>query len=117
MLEQAPLALHDGLSSQGSDVAQSQDGSAVGDDAHQVGLARVHVGSGRIGGYLATGCGHTGRIGQREVLLGMKGLDGQDFKFAGTGGAMVGQRFCVEIVSHVVPLLGLEKNGKSKAVP
>ena len=43
-LEEDPFPLHDRLAGQGAEVAEAQDGGAVGDDRHQVALGGVLVG-------------------------------------------------------------------------
>ena len=43
-LEEDALAFHDRLAGQGAEVAEAQDGGAVGDDRHQVALGGVLVG-------------------------------------------------------------------------
>ena len=63
-LEQAALAFHDRLGGQRADVAKTEHGRAVGDDADQVG-ARGHFGSRRrIFDDQVTGCSNTRRVGQ-----------------------------------------------------
>ena len=42
-LEEQALALHHGLAAHGTDIAQSEDGCAVGDDCHKVALVSVLV--------------------------------------------------------------------------
>src|SRR5690606_8468536 len=41
LLEEAALALHDGLGGKRADVAQAEHGRAIGDDAHQVGTGGI----------------------------------------------------------------------------
>ncbi len=68
-LEQAALAFHHRLGRQRADVAQAQDGRAVGDHPHEV-AARGEVGRERgLGLNVKTGIGHARRIGQRQVAL------------------------------------------------
>ena len=69
-LEQKGLSLHYGLAGEGSDVAQAEDGRAVGDDGHEIALVGVFVGILRMVLDLQAGVGHTGRIGQGKVVLG-----------------------------------------------
>jgi hypothetical protein len=62
-LEEHALAFHDGLARQGTDVAQTQHGSAIGDHGHQVALGSVFVGQLRILLDGQAGLCHTGRVG------------------------------------------------------
>ncbi|MNQ80878.1 hypothetical protein D3C85_958760 [compost metagenome] len=93
LLEQAALAFHDRLGGQRTDVAQAQDGGAVGDHAHQV-AARGVLGRGVIA-LLEDGhasCRHAGGIGQGQVVLVGQGLGRDDRDFAGGGIGVVVQR-------------------------
>ena len=76
LLEEDALALHDGHARQGTDVAQTQDGGAVGDDGHHVLAAGQGEGLGRVLLDLQAGGGHAGGVGQRQVLLGLDGAAG-----------------------------------------
>ena len=49
-LEEQRLTLHDGLAGVGTDIAQSEDGSPVGDDADEVTLRRIAIGSAGVFG-------------------------------------------------------------------
>ena len=47
LLEEIPLAFHDRLAGERADVAEPEDGGAVGDDGDEVALGRVLVGERR----------------------------------------------------------------------
>ena len=69
LTKQRRLSLHDRQSGLRSDVAQTQDRRAVGDDGHAATLPRqVPRGSGICGDHL-TGTRHSGRVGDREIVL------------------------------------------------
>ena len=69
-LEEDRLALHHRDGGGGPEVAEAEDGGAVGDDRHEVGLGRRLVD--RLGalGDRADRVGHPGRVGEAEVVLG-----------------------------------------------
>ncbi len=94
-LEQHRLALHHWLGRQGSEVAQPEDGGAVGDHRHQVALGGVVVGGVGILGDLAHRGGDARGIGQRQVPLGAHRLGGVHPDLPGGGEAMEGQRLFV----------------------
>ena len=81
-LEQNALAFHDRLGSQWAEVAQAQDGGAVGDDRYQVALAGVLVGQFGIATDFANGLGHAWAVGQRQITGGGSGLGEFDAQFA-----------------------------------
>ena len=72
--EQDGLALHHRLGRHVAEVAEAEDGRAVGDDGDQIALGRIVVGLVRIGGDRQHRDGHARRIGQRQVALGRHGL-------------------------------------------
>src|SRR5690606_31350136 len=83
-LEQHGLAFHHGLGGQGADVAQAQDGRAVGDHADQVAAPGVAEGIVVVvDDRLACG-GDAGRISQGEVPLVGELFGGSDGDFSGT---------------------------------
>ena len=49
-LEEQRLTLHDGLAGVGTDIAQSEDGSPVGDDTDEVTFRRIAIGSAGVFG-------------------------------------------------------------------
>ena len=69
LLEQDGLAFHHRLGGQRADVAQAQHGGAVGNHGHQVAARRVAEGVGRVLHDLFARGSHTGRVGQREIVL------------------------------------------------
>jgi hypothetical protein len=64
-LEQHCLAFHHGLCRQRAEIAEAENGGAVGDDGDEVALHGVVVGAARIFGDRQHRHGHTRRIGQR----------------------------------------------------
>ena len=83
-LEQHGLAFHDGLGSERAEVAEAENGRAVGDDGDHVAAGRIFVGSGRIGGDRLDRHGDTRRIGKREVALGRHRLGRRDLQLSRT---------------------------------
>ena len=73
-LEERGLALHHRDGRQGAEVAQTEDGRAVGDHGHEVALARQREGGFGLGGDFLDRLGHAGRIGQAQILLGFQRL-------------------------------------------
>ena len=80
-LKQHALALHNGHSGLRADVAQAEHGGAVGDDGAQVVAAGELIGLVDILLDLQTGLGHTGGVGQRQVLFVFYGNNGVDLNF------------------------------------
>ena len=66
--EQYAFAFHHGFAGQCADVAQTQNGGAVGDDGDQVAFGGVFVGVLRVGMDFHTGSGDARRIRQCQVL-------------------------------------------------
>ena len=71
-----------GLLASAPAVAQAQDGSPIGEDGHQVAFGGVLVGSFRILFDIQHRDGHTGRIGQAQVALGIHRLGRDDGNLA-----------------------------------
>jgi hypothetical protein len=67
--EQDGLALHHRLGRHVAEVAEAEDGGAVGDDGDQIALGRVVVGLVDVLGDGQDRHGHARRIGQRQVPL------------------------------------------------
>ena len=70
-LEEDPFPLHDRLARQRAEIAEAEDGGAVGDDRHQVPLGGVVVGIVRILFDRQAGLGDAGGIGEGEVFRGL----------------------------------------------
>jgi len=87
--EQDALAFHDGLTGEGADVAEAQDGAAVADDGHQVALGGVLIGEGGIALDFLARDGHAGGIGEAEVALRVARLGGGDGHLSGGRGRVV----------------------------
>ena len=81
-LEQHALALHNGHTGLGTDVAQAQDGGAVGDDGAQVVPPGQVIGLVDILLDLQAGLGNTGGVGQGQVVLGGHRHGGLHLNFA-----------------------------------
>jgi len=73
-LEEDGFALHDGLGGEGADIAEAENGGAVGDDGDEVAARGVVQRLERIFFDFLTGIGDAGRVGQRQVTLGRHGL-------------------------------------------
>ena len=82
-LEEDRLAFHHRLGGKRPDVAEPQNGSAVGNDRNQIAARCVIRGLGRIVGDLKAGRGHTRGIGQCQVALVAERLDCLDLQFPG----------------------------------
>ena len=94
-LEQHRLAFHHRLGGGGAQIAQAQDGGAVGD--HRDHVAAVGIVEHRIGVFRdgAHRHRHARRIGQAEVALGRHRLGRGDFQLAGLGAGVKGKGFFV----------------------
>ena len=68
LLEQHGLALHHRHRRGRADVAEAQDGGAVGDDGDGVGHPRVVARHARVGGDRLADAGDAGRVGEGEVV-------------------------------------------------
>ena len=68
-LKRLRLAFHHRLAGERADVAESEDGGAVGDDGDEVALRGVLVGVVGIALDLEAGLGDAGRVGEREIAL------------------------------------------------
>src|SRR4029450_4089314 len=67
LLEEIPLAFHDGLAVERPDVAQPEYRGAVGDDGDEVAARRVAVSRVGVVPDREAGLGDTGRVGEGEV--------------------------------------------------
>ncbi len=94
-LEQRGLAFHHGLCRQSAEIAESEDGRAVGDDGDEVALACVVIGRRRILRDGAHGHRHPRRISERQVALGCQRLGRGDFELAGLTLRVELQRFLI----------------------
>ena len=88
-LEKHALALHDRFGGLGTDVPQSQDGRAIGDDRNEVALGGVAVNVFRVAGNLEAGLRDAGRIRQAQVTLGAVWLGGNDLHLAPSAPAVI----------------------------
>ena len=83
LLEQHALAFHHRLGGERADVAEAEDGGAVGDDGHQVAARGVAKGVGRVRDDFLARRRDAGRIGEREVVLVDQLLGRRDGDLAG----------------------------------
>ena len=81
-LEQGALALHNGHTGLGADVAQTQNGGAVGDDGAQVVAAGQLIGLADVLLDFQAGLSNAGGVGQRQVVLGLAGYLADDLDLA-----------------------------------
>ena len=94
-LEQHRLAFHHRLGGERAEVAEAEDGGAVGDDGDEVALERVVVGLVRIVGDGQHRHGDARRIGQRQVALGRHRLGGDHLELAGAAVAVEVERLLI----------------------
>ncbi|MNS58553.1 hypothetical protein D3C72_914750 [compost metagenome] len=80
-LEQHRLAFHDRLGGERAEIAETEDGRAVGDDRHHVAARGVVVSGRRIFGDGFHRHGHSRRIGKRQIPLSRHRLGRGDFQF------------------------------------
>ncbi len=105
-LEQDRLAFHHGLGRERAEIAETQNGGAVGDDGDEIALGRVVVGEGLVLGDREHRDGDAGRVGEREVALGRHRLGRDDLELAGTTLAVKQQGFLIGEGGTVAAALG-----------
>ena len=106
--EQDGFSFHDRLGRQGSQIAQAQNGCAIGDDGDKIAFDRVVVSFGRIFGDGVDGHRDAWRIGQRQVALGRHGLCRRNLELSGPSSRMELQRFLIgESLSFAAARLGV----------
>ena len=116
-LEEGALALHHRLGRLRPEVAEPQDGCAVGDHRHQVALVGVVVGRLRVLGYGEHRHRDARGVGKRQVALGGERLGRGDLELARLALGMELQRFfrgpagCVKLDGHLIPLRQLRSRG------
>ena len=108
-LNSAALALHHRLGRQRAEIAEPEDGRAVGDHRHEVALVGVVVGQLRVLGDGLHGHGDARRIGEREVALGGQRLGRHDLELAGLALAVELQR----LLGREARRIELEHHGHS----
>ena len=96
-LEQRGLALHHRHRRAGPDVAQAQDGGAVGDDGDGVALDRQPADVLGVIGQRQADPGDAGRVGHRQVVAGLERHPGGDLDLA----AEVQQEGAVADLAHL----------------
>ena len=91
-LEENRLAFHHRFAGERANVAEAQNGGAVGDHRDEVLPDREFGRGAGIGGDREAGGGDAGRIGEREIMLRGKRLRRLDLEFAGARRTMVEER-------------------------
>ena len=81
-LEQNALALHDGHARLGADVAETENGSTVGDDGDGIPAARELVALVHVLLDLQTGRGDAGGVGKTQRITGIDRRAGDDLQLA-----------------------------------
>ncbi len=97
LLEQDTLPLHDGLAGESTDVAESKNGRAVGDDGDQIASRRVAVREIGILLDLEAGDRDAGRVGEGQLVLGRQALGRDDLDLPGTGELVVLERLSLKV--------------------
>ncbi len=100
LLEQHALAFHHRLGRQRPDVAETEHGGAVGDDAHEIGAGGQFARLSRVGDDGVAGRRHARRIGERQIALVGETLGGNYRDLAGGRVAVVFQRGGGKILVH-----------------
>ena len=67
--KQQPLSFHHRFACQSTDITQAQHGGTVGDDRHQITPGGVIISGLRVFFYFKAGFCHSGRVGEREIML------------------------------------------------
>ena len=80
--EQDRLAFHDGLSGEGPDVAQAENGGSIAEHGDEISAAGVLEGVLRILLDFEARFGYARRVGQAEIALSAAGLGGGNFNLS-----------------------------------
>ncbi len=91
--EEHALALHHRFARHGADVAETEDGGAVGDHRHKIAFVGVFVDQLWVAGDLETGLGDAGGVGQRQIALGKARFCRDNFGFSVSFARVVGEGF------------------------
>ena len=91
--EEGDLAFHDGLGAESAEVAEAEDGGAVGDDGDHVALGGVIVDEGGVAGDVQAGLGDAGGVGEGEVAGGGERFGEAGGELAGGVGGVHGEGF------------------------
>src|SRR3546814_2146342 len=75
------------------EVAEAEDGRAVGDNGDEIALGRIVIGGGRIGGDGADGDGDAGGVSEAQITLRRHRLRRDDLDLARTPFGMERKRF------------------------
>ena len=94
-LEQDGLALHHRLCRQRAEIAEAENGGAVGDHGDEIALGRVVVGAALVLGDGQHRHGDARRVGERQVALGRHRLGRHDFELSRPALAVKQQRLLV----------------------
>ncbi len=114
------LAFHHRLGGERAEIAEAQNGGAVGDDRDHVALDGVVVGERGIVGDRLHRHGDAGRIGERQVALRRHRLGGDDLELAGPPARMELQRLLVgdrRAFGRGVEIVGHEKSSSRVREP
>ncbi len=84
-LEQHALAFHNRFRCQRAQIAQTENGGAIGNHRHQVALACVLIGERRVTPDFAYRCGNARAVCQRKIARSCGGLGQLDTQLSGTG--------------------------------
>ncbi len=105
-LEEDSLALHHRFAGHRADVAETEDGGAVGDHRDEVSLVGVLVDQLGVFGDRETGLGNAWGVGQREIALGDARFGGHHLGFAVSFSGVIGESFLSGDLFHgCAPLL------------
>jgi hypothetical protein len=91
--EEEGFTFHNGLGSEGADIAEAEDGGAVSDDGDEVTAGCVTEGVTGIALDSEARLGDTGGVGKGEVMLGKAGLSWANLQLARGPGSMIVQSF------------------------
>ena len=104
-LEEHRLAFHHRLRGERAEIAETEDGGAVGDDGDEVAARRVVEGGVRVLGDPLHRNGDARRIGERQVALRRHRLGRDDLELARPAARMEFQRLLVGDRHHALPAL------------
>ena len=106
-LEENRLAFHHGLRGKRPQIAEPEDGRAIGNDGDHVAFDCVVIGAVRVFGDGTHRHGNARRIGERQIALGGHRFCGNDLELAGLSLRMKTQGLFIAqftFLSHIGPL-------------
>ena len=101
-LEQDSLAFHDRFGGQWPDIAETENGRAVGNDCDQISACGVTGSQGWFCGNCQARCCNARRIGKRQVALVAQRLGCFDCQFAGARKLVIVQRTCFQLIGWLI---------------